>query len=146
MGPDGRRPAAVLQRPPRQPGAADRLGGLTTHLKEDGTTETINDVGGVEYLATHLRQARQGNRYSVTAAAGDMIGASPLVSGLFHDEPTIEALNKLKLDVSSVGNHEFDEGARELARMQNGGCHPTEGCFEKGRTFKGADFPTSRPT
>lgn len=118
-------------------GSAGRL----TRLKEDGTPETINDVGGVEYLATHLRQARQGNRYSVTAAAGDMIGASPLVSGLFHDEPTIEALNKLKLDVSSVGNHEFDEGARELGRIQNGGCHPTEGCFEKGKTFEGANFP-----
>ncbi|MEV6248985.1 bifunctional metallophosphatase/5'-nucleotidase [Streptomyces sp. NPDC051742] len=118
-------------------GSAGRL----TRLKEDGSTETINGVGGVEYLATHLRQAREGNRYSVTAAAGDMIGASPLVSGLFHDEPTIEALNKLKLDVSSVGNHEFDEGARELARIQNGGCHPTEGCFEEGKTFEGADFP-----
>ncbi|MFD3567691.1 bifunctional metallophosphatase/5'-nucleotidase [Streptomyces sp. NPDC058671] len=115
--------------------------GRVTHRDEDGTTRTIEGVGGVEYLATHLRQARQGNPYSVTAAAGDMIGASPLVSGLFHDEPTIEALNRLELDVSSVGNHEFDEGARELARMQNGGCHPTEGCFEKGRTFKGANFP-----
>jgi 5'-nucleotidase len=112
-----------------------------THLNEDGTTKTIEGVGGVEYLATHLRQARQGHRYSVTAAAGDMIGASPLVSGLFHDEPTIEALNKLKLDVSSVGNHEFDEGARELARIQNGGCHPTEGCYEEGRSFEGAAFP-----
>ncbi|MGV9691043.1 bifunctional metallophosphatase/5'-nucleotidase [Streptomyces sp. NPDC003444] len=115
--------------------------GRLTHLNEDGTTRTIEGVGGVEYLATHLRQARKGNPYSVTAAAGDMIGASPLVSGLFHDEPTVEALNKLKLDVTSVGNHEFDEGARELARMQNGGCHPTEGCFEKGKRFKGADFP-----
>lgn len=118
-------------------GSAGRL----THLNEDGTTRTIDGVGGVEYLATHLRQAREGNRYSVTAAAGDMIGASPLVSGLFHDEPTIEALNKLKLDVSSVGNHEFDEGARELARIQNGGCHPTAGCFEEGKTFQGANFP-----
>ncbi|MFF3317721.1 bifunctional metallophosphatase/5'-nucleotidase [Streptomyces sp. NPDC003035] len=115
--------------------------GRLTHLNEDGSTKTIEGVGGVEYLATHLRQAREGNRYSVTAAAGDMIGASPLLSGLFHDEPTIEALNKLKLDVSSVGNHEFDEGARELARIQNGGCHPTEGCFEEGRSFEGADFP-----
>ncbi|MFF4867534.1 bifunctional metallophosphatase/5'-nucleotidase [Streptomyces sp. NPDC000961] len=115
--------------------------GRLTHLNEDGTTRTIEGVGGVEYLATHLRQARKGNPYSVTAAAGDMIGASPLVSGLFHDEPTVEALNKLKLDVTSVGNHEFDEGARELTRMQNGGCHPTEGCFEKGKRFKGADFP-----
>ncbi|MFF9148392.1 bifunctional metallophosphatase/5'-nucleotidase [Streptomyces sp. NPDC014861] len=115
--------------------------GNLKRVKEDGTTEEIKGVGGAEYLATHLAQARQGNRYSITAAAGDMIGASPLLSGLFHDEPTIEALNAMKLDVSSVGNHEFDEGARELSRIQNGGCHPTEGCYEKGKRFKGAKFP-----
>ncbi|MFI8522247.1 bifunctional metallophosphatase/5'-nucleotidase [Streptomyces sp. NPDC085481] len=114
--------------------------GQVTRVKEDGTTEKI-DAGGVEYLATHLRQAREGNRYSITAAAGDLIGASPLLSGLFHDEPMIGALNKLDLDVTSVGNHEFDEGAVELARMQNGGCHPTAGCYVKGEKFKGADFP-----
>ncbi|MFD8010252.1 bifunctional metallophosphatase/5'-nucleotidase [Streptomyces sp. NPDC058955] len=117
--------------------------GQVTRTKEDGTTEKI-DAGGVEYLATHLRQAREGNRYSITAAAGDMIGASPLVAGLFHDEPVIHALNGLDLDVSSVGNHEFDEGAAELARMQNGGCHPTAGCFgtEEGfEPFGGAEFP-----
>ncbi|WP_282702881.1 bifunctional metallophosphatase/5'-nucleotidase [Streptomyces sp. CC219B] len=113
--------------------------GRVTHLHEDGTTETI-DAGGVEYLATHLRQARKGNKYSITAAGGDMVGASPLISGLFHDEPTIEALNKLKLDVTSVGNHEFDEGARELARLQNGGCHPVDGCYTDKR-FAGANFP-----
>ncbi|MER6619950.1 bifunctional metallophosphatase/5'-nucleotidase [Streptomyces sp. NPDC000931] len=113
--------------------------GRVTELQPDGTTKTV-DAGGVEYLATHLREARKGNRYSITAAGGDMVGASPLLSGLFHDEPTIEALNKLDLDVTSVGNHEFDEGAAELARLQNGGCHPVEGCYtDKG--FKGADFP-----
>ncbi|MEX0170545.1 bifunctional metallophosphatase/5'-nucleotidase [Streptomyces sp. LMG1-1-1.1] len=114
--------------------------GQVTRTKPDGTTEKI-DAGGVEYLATHLRQAREGNRYSITAAAGDMIGASPLLSGLFHDEPTIGALNELGLDVTSVGNHEFDEGAAELSRMQNGGCHPTAGCFVEGEEFEGADFP-----
>ena len=57
-----------------------------------------------------------------------MVGATPLVSAAFHDEPTIEALNLLQLDVTSVGNHEFDEGVDELLRMQNGGCHPTDGC------------------
>ncbi|WP_333772867.1 bifunctional metallophosphatase/5'-nucleotidase [Streptomyces sp. IBSBF 3136] len=113
--------------------------GRVTEAQPDGTTRTI-DAGGVEYLATHLRQARQGHPYSVTAAGGDMVGASPLLSGLFHDEPTIEALNKLKLDVTSVGNHEFDEGAKELARLQNGGCHPKDGCYTD-RKFKGADFP-----
>ncbi|MET9936181.1 bifunctional metallophosphatase/5'-nucleotidase, partial [Streptomyces sp. NPDC006324] len=74
--------------------------GQVTRSKADGTTEKV-DAGGVEYLATHLRRAREGNRYSVTAAAGDLIGASPLLSGLFHDEPTVGALNKLDLDVTS---------------------------------------------
>ncbi|MFB7248204.1 bifunctional metallophosphatase/5'-nucleotidase [Streptomyces populi] len=113
--------------------------GRVTELQADGTTKTV-DAGGVEYLATHLRDARKGNKYSITAAAGDMVGASPLISGLFHDEPTIEALNGLDLDVTSVGNHEFDEGAKELARLQKGGCHPTDGCYD-GKKFKGADFP-----
>lgn len=114
--------------------------GRVTELHEDGTTTTIN-AGGVEYLATHLREARRADDYTITAAAGDMVGASPLISGLFHDEPTIEALNGLDLDVTSVGNHEFDEGAKELARLQKGGCHPTDGCYVKGKKFKGADFP-----
>ncbi|MDN3259763.1 bifunctional metallophosphatase/5'-nucleotidase [Streptomyces sp. CSDS2] len=113
--------------------------GRVSELQPDGTTKTI-DAGGVEYLATHLRQARKGHPYSVTAAGGDLVGASPLLSGLFHDEPTVEALNKLDLDVTSVGNHEFDEGARELARLQNGGCHPKDGCYTD-QEFEGADFP-----
>ncbi|MFF6983458.1 bifunctional metallophosphatase/5'-nucleotidase [Streptomyces sp. NPDC008343] len=113
--------------------------GRVTELQADGTTKTI-DAGGVEYLATHLRQAREGEKYSITAAGGDMVGASPLISGLFHDEPTIEALNKLDLDVTSVGNHEFDEGAKELARLQKGGCHPKDGCYTD-KKFEGADFP-----
>ncbi|AJF66387.1 bifunctional metallophosphatase/5'-nucleotidase [Streptomyces vietnamensis] len=117
--------------------------GQVIRNKADGTTEKI-DAGGVEYLATHLRQAREGNRYSITAAAGDLIGASPLLSALFHDEPTVEAMNELDLDVTAVGNHEFDEGARELARMQNGGCHPVDGCYGADQGFEpfgGAEFP-----
>ncbi|MET9151648.1 bifunctional metallophosphatase/5'-nucleotidase [Streptomyces griseoflavus] len=113
--------------------------GRVTEIQPDGTTKSV-DAGGVEYLATHLRKARKGNRYSITAAGGDMVGASPLISGLFHDEPTIEALNKLDLDVTSVGNHEFDEGAAELRRLQYGGCHPVDGCYTD-QQFKGADFP-----
>ncbi|MFJ2897910.1 bifunctional metallophosphatase/5'-nucleotidase [Streptomyces sp. NPDC087218] len=114
--------------------------GTVTETQPDGTTKAI-PAGGVEYLASSLRTAREGHPYSITAAGGDMVGASPLLSGLFHDEPTIEALNKIDLDVTTVGNHEFDEGATELARLQNGGCHPDEGCYEKGKEFGGADFP-----
>ncbi|MDK1472389.1 bifunctional metallophosphatase/5'-nucleotidase [Streptomyces sp. 549] len=115
-------------------------GGQVTHEHHDGTTEQIT-AGGVEYLATALREARKGESRSVTVAAGDMVGASPLLSGLFHDEPTIEALNTLGMDVVGVGNHEFDEGAKELLRKQRGGCHPVDGCYADKRKFKGADFP-----
>ncbi|WP_030686729.1 bifunctional metallophosphatase/5'-nucleotidase [Streptomyces sp. NRRL B-1347] len=119
--------------------------GQVTEKQPDGTEKKV-DAGGAEYLATSLRTARKGHPYSITAAAGDLIGASPLLSGLFHDEPSVEALNKMDLDVSSVGNHEFDEGAKELSRIQNGGCHPKDGCYEKdkhgkAKKFEGADFP-----
>ena len=96
-------------------------------------------IGGVEYLATHLRQLEATNRNTLVVSAGDLIGASPLLSGLFHDEPTIESANLFGLDFNAVGNHEFDEGVTELLRMQEGGCHPDDGC-QDGTPFEGADF------
>jgi 5'-nucleotidase len=96
-------------------------------------------AGGVEYLATHVRALEATNPNTLFVSAGDMIGATPLVSALFHDEPTIEAFNAMGLDYNGVGNHEFDEGVDELLRMQNGGCHPVDGCLD-GDPFAGADF------
>src|SRR6266498_2481344 len=110
-----------------------------------GSSGLINGTpaGGVEYLATWVKrlraQALQQTREVFTVAAGDLIGASPLVSAAFHDEPAIEEMNALGLQLSSVGNHEFDEGVTELKRMQFGGCHPTDGC-QDGDGFAGADF------
>ncbi len=101
-----------------------------------------NLVGGVEYLSTTLSALRTKSLddRSVTVAAGDLIGGSPFLSGLFQDEPSVESLNLIGLDVSSVGNHEFDEGTDELLRMQNGGCHPEKGCFFPNEPYAGADF------
>jgi len=62
------------------------------------------------------------NPNSVVVSAGDMIGASPLVSALFLDEPTILAMNMIGMDFNAVGNHEFDRGRAELLRVQRGGC------------------------
>jgi 2',3'-cyclic-nucleotide 2'-phosphodiesterase (5'-nucleotidase family) len=108
--------------------------------------DVTTDAGGVEYLATHLKEARKGHPYSLTVAAGDLIGASPLLSAAFHDEPTIEAMNSLGLDASAVGNHEFDEGYKELQRMADGGClddgagaNNQDSC-PGGKTFTGANF------
>ena len=83
--------------------------------------------------------SRATNPNTLFVSAGDLIGATPLVSAIFHDEPTIEAMNLIGLDYNGVGNHEFDEGSAELTRMQEGGCHPVEGCFA-GDGFEGADF------
>jgi 5'-nucleotidase len=104
-----------------------------------GQVDGVN-AGGGEYLSAMLRKLRQGNKYSLTVAAGDLIGGSPAFSGLFRDEPSVESLNAMGLDVSSVGNHEFDEGVLELSRMQYGGCHPDDGCFFPGAPYQGADF------
>jgi 5'-nucleotidase len=97
-------------------------------------------AGGVEYLATHIKNLEATNPdRTLEVAAGDLIGASPLLSAAFHDEPTIEAMNALGLDLSAVGNHEFDEGVDELLRIQNGGCHPVDGC-QDGDGYAGAAF------
>ena len=104
------------------------------------TSPTVNvDAGGAEYLATHLKTLEKDNPNTVEVGAGDLIGASPLLSALFHDEPTIEAMNAMGMDVTGVGNHEFDEGVDELLRMQNGGCHPVDGC-QDGTPFFGSLF------
>ena len=97
------------------------------------------DAGGAEYLATHVAALEAPTPTHVVVSAGDLIGASPLLSALFHDEPTIEAMNQIGLDLNAVGNHEFDEGTDELLRMQKGGCHPVDGCLD-GDDFAGADF------
>ncbi|HZR94281.1 MAG TPA: bifunctional metallophosphatase/5'-nucleotidase [Gaiellaceae bacterium] len=98
------------------------------------------DAGGAAYLATHLKNLAAQNPNTVIVSAGDNIGASPLTSALFHDEPTIEAFNAMNVKLASVGNHEFDEGVAELKRMQKGGCHPTDGCkFDN--PYPGAKFP-----
>ncbi len=94
--------------------------------------------GGAPRLASAVAELSK-RPNTVMVAAGDLIGASPLLSSLFHDEPTIEALSEMGLAIASVGNHEFDEGWQELKRMQTGGCHPVDGC--KGpRPFAGAKF------
>ena len=112
-----------------------------------GSSGLVNGVpsGGAEYLAYWVKKLRAQEQESgiedvFTVAAGDNIGASPLVSAAFHDEPTIEIENSLGLDLSSVGNHEFDEGVTELKRIQFGGCHPVDGC-QDGDGFAGAKFP-----
>ncbi len=120
-------------------------------------------AGGVDWLATHVRNLRAQNPNTLFVSAGDLIGATPLISALFHDEPTIEAFNLMGLDYNGVGNHEFDEGIDELLRMQYGnrphngdydggggvvgpggvgrgdGCHPVDGCAD-GTPFEGANF------
>lgn len=102
---------------------------------------------GVARFATRIKALKDQNALHAVVSAGDMIGASPLTSALFHDEPTIEAMNRIGIDFNAVGNHEFDEGRQELLRMQAGGNHPSDPNSGKGPAddlengqFAGADF------
>ena len=79
-------------------------------------------VGGAAYFASAVAKLKAENPNHVVVSAGDMIGASPLVSSLFLDEPTILAMNMIGVDFNAVGNHEFDRGSGELLRMRRGGC------------------------
>src|SRR6185436_4176105 len=114
-------------------------GGISIDDPADKTKKIVIPAGGAEHMATLVKQLRAGKKNSVFVAAGDLIGASPFLSAMFHDEPTIESLSMMGLEIASVGNHEFDEGLGELLRMQNGGCHPTDGC-QGPHPFKGAQF------
>ena len=107
-----------------------------------GGTGRIGDTeaGGIEYLAAHVARLKAAHPNTVIVSAGDNIGATPLLSSLFHDEPTIEALGLLGLQLSALGNHDLDEGWWELYRIQKGGCHPMDGC-QDGTPFNGASFP-----
>ena len=113
-------------------------GGIRIKDPADPTKTVTVPAGGAEHLATAVQQMRASNPNHIFVAAGDLVGATPLLSALFKDEPTIESLSLMGLEASAVGNHEFDKGATELVRLQNGGCS-ADGC--KGpQPFKGAQF------
>jgi 5'-nucleotidase len=114
-------------------------GGIRIADPDEHSKTVMVPAGGSERMATVVRQLREGHANSIFVAAGDLIGASPFLSAMFHDEPTIESLSMMGLALSSVGNHEFDEGKDELLRMQNGGCHPVDQCRGP-HPFPGAKF------
>ena len=114
-------------------------GGIRIADPNDKTKKIAVAAGGAEYMATLVKELREGHKNNIFVAAGDLIGASPFLSAMFHDEPTIESLSMMGLAVTSVGNHEFDEGTDELLRMQNGGCHPADEC-QGPHPFAGAKF------
>lgn len=103
------------------------------------SSDGFGGTGRADFLAANIRAAEAKAEHSIFVSAGDLIGASPLISALFHDEPTIEAMNLLGLEINAVGNHEFDEGPDELRRMRFGGSHPVDSDLD-GVPFRGADF------
>lgn len=121
-------------------GSGGRIGSAANDAACIAAAPNCYLAGGLAYLADDIKDLEATNpERTLVVAAGDSIGATPLVSAAFHDEPTIEALNLIGLDISAVGNHEFDEGVDELLRIQNGGCHPVDGC-DTGHDYAGADF------
>jgi len=123
--------------------AANNGGSVVLRDPANAAGTTVR-TGGAAYLATLIKQLRAKNPRSIVVGAGDLIGASPVTSTLTHDESTVDILNQLGLEVTAVGNHEFDHGKSELLRIQNGGCYPggaigQDTCINGGR-FPGASY------
>jgi len=114
---------------------------LSVRERIDGNLTEV-PAGGAAYLAAAIQHHKKLNPLNAVVSAGDMIGATPLISALFLDEPTIEAVNAMGIDFNAVGNHEFDKGTPELMRMRRGGCEKftrLEPC-QVNRQFPGANF------
>lgn len=97
-------------------------------------------VGGADYFAGYVARLKSENPLHVVVSSGDLTGAAPLVSTLFHDEGTVEVMNRIGLGINAVGNHEFDQGIAELQRKQRGGCIPNDPNSCKG-AFVGTHVP-----
>ena len=113
----------------------------------DATKSTglrFDPAGGIEQFSALVQSLKAKNPNYAVVSAGDMVGASPLLSALFKDEPTVEAMNLVGIDFHAVGNHEFDYGIKHLKRLKNGGCKVDEKTGRPdcgGRTpFAGANF------
>jgi 5'-nucleotidase len=99
-------------------------------------------AGGAAYLAAAIETLRARHPNHLVVSAGDLVSASPLTSSLFLDEPSILAMNLMRLDFNAVGNHEFDRGRAELLRLDRGGCerHTARTPCAIDPAFPGADF------
>lgn len=139
-GPPLEHPAALIAPPPTGTASVRLLGISDLH----GNLEPPADgaSGGAAYLAAYLdRYERSSPGGAIRVTAGDIVGGSPLISGYFHDEPTIQAMNEMRFDVGTVGNHEFDEGGEEMLRLIDGGHREDGKQFKKGEDTSDPDFP-----
>jgi len=114
---------------------------LSVHETVEGKIIEV-PAGGIAYLANAIDQLKKQHPLNAVVSAGDMIGASPLISAMFLDEPTIEAVNAMRIDFNAIGNHEFDKGFAELKRMREGGCsqHTRMQPCKVNKDFAGATF------
>jgi 5'-nucleotidase len=135
--------AGADQPPPPPPTGTVELQLLGVNDFHGNLEPPQQDLGGAAWLGAHLaRAARSHPERTITVHAGDMVGASPLISSYFHDEPTIRATNMMRFDVGTVGNHEFDEGGAEMLRLIRGGQR-TDGprAYTSDPNWEGARYP-----
>ncbi|MCC7541956.1 MAG: bifunctional metallophosphatase/5'-nucleotidase [Deltaproteobacteria bacterium] len=132
-------PDARLDADPAEDAATPRVARILAFNDFHGAIAPGDARPGAGALAATIAMLRAEATDSIVVSAGDLVGASPLESGYWHDEPTIEAMNAVGLAINAVGNHELDEGPAEILRLVEGGrCH-ADGCGPFG-AHDGASF------
>ena len=71
-------------------------------------------VAGAATLACTVKEYEATNPNTLFVSAGDSVGASTFPSSVANDQPTLDVLNLMGLDVSAFGNHEFDKGQADV--------------------------------
>lgn len=108
----------------------------------NGTVQRV-EAGGIDTLGGMLDQLRGQDPQLLFIGAGDLVGASPQLSAMWADEPTLLALRGMGLKFSAIGNHELDNGKAEFLRQMRGGCQssrPGKACQFQA-AYPGSGFP-----
>lgn len=127
--------------PPASSAQAPAAGAVNLHLLAlndfhggiEPRTLGARPAGGTAALAAHFAQRRARYSHTLAVHAGDVIGASPPISNLLREEPSITSMDLLGVELGAVGNHEFDRGLAALRRLQHGGCDEAGHCFPGAR-------------
>lgn len=100
---------------------------LLTFNDLHGQIDETKYGGGIANLSGALKdlqkEAKENNKNVLTMSAGDQVGGSPAISALLQDQPTLEMMEEMNVDIVTTGNHEYDEGLEELERLIIGGTH-----------------------
>lgn len=87
------------------------------HSHDESYTEHSREIGGFSRIGHMIRLLKkEAPDHTLVIDAGDIFQGTPLFA-LYKGEVEVNMLNKMGYDIYTIGNHEFDEGPKNLAKQ-----------------------------